>query len=415
MADGAAADRLPSANRGVRRSGSDEAALSWAVKSALRTWAGIDWLAGSVDLWDLLSECGWRGEHTTLDGLAAHLRAYGPKKKGTEADENGELVTGKRAPFVPADAVVTSIAQAAFRHLFEGTGLVLASEAGPGSFYAYKYLLTNVWGDVAGMIELGGELTQRKGGRPSLRFELTGNGCGLFEHRGDPSADHAQRWCALRAKLERVGTMLTRVDIAYDDFDGVRNLALARCMYEVGEFDYTFAGERHRPQYKAFDASKGGNTFYVGNSTSEKQLRVYEKGKQLGDEDSSWVRWELQMRSSTRKRITLDVLSDPMAYMRGAFQCLDFVASCMARLEVAGEVTKATAKSVLRHVKRQYGPTIFQLVRLAPSPEHLHQLITALAVDKVPRWAKTGRLTWADVPGLINGPDDDNEESSNEQ
>lgn len=414
MADGGGRSDLPSANRGVRRSGSDQAHLRAAMESPSRTWAGIDWLAGSVDLWDMLQEAGFLSEFADMHGLAVHLRAFGPKRKPeTEADENGELVTGKRAPFVAPDQVVAGIAQAAFQYLFAGTGLVLSAEAGPGSFYAYKYLLTNVFGDFAGSIELGGELTQRKGGRPSLRFELTGLGCGLFEHRGDASADHAQRWCALRAQLERVGPMLTRVDTAFDDFDGVRNLALARCMYEVGEFDYSFAGERKRPQYKAFEASKGGSTFYVGHSSSEKQLRVYEKGKQLGDEESTWVRWELQMRSSTRKRITLDVLSDPMAFMRGAFECLDFVAACMRRLEVTKEVTKATAKSVLRHVKRQYGATLGQVVKLAPSADDLLQLITALSVDKVPKWAKTGRLNWSDVPGLINRPDDE-EESGNE-
>lgn len=422
MADGGAPDRLPSPNRGVRRSGSDEAMLRRAVESASRVWAGLDWLAGSVDLWDLLGESGWRRQATSvsgeesdishMDGLAAHLRAFGPKRKAeTEADDNGELVTGKRAVFVPADAVVRSIAESAFRHLFEGTGLVLASEAGPGSFYAYKYLLTNVWGDVAGMIELGGELTQRKGGRPSLRFELTGLGCGMYEQRGEASADHAKRWCTLRAKLERIGPMLTRVDTAFDDFDGKRNLDLVRCMYEVGEFDYSFGGERKRPQYKQFSASNGGDTFYIGNSSSEKQLRVYEKGKQLGDQESPWVRWELQMRSSTRKRISLDVLSDPLSYMRGAFECLDFVSSCMARLAVTEEVTKATAKSVLRHAKRMYGATFNQIIRLAPTADDLLLLMTQLSVDKVPRWAKTGRLTWADVPGLIPSPDNEEESS----
>ena len=287
--------------------------LRRAVESPSRTWAGIDWVAGSVDLWDLLDESGWRRKTTSMtgdtvdigsmDGLATYLRAYGPKRKEeTQANEDGELVTGKRYVFVPADAIVQGLAQSAFTWLFEGTGLVLAAEAGPGTFYAYKYLLTNVWGDVAGMIELGGELTQRKGGRPSLRFELTGLGCAIFENRGEASTDHAQRWCALGAKLQRVAPMLTRIDTAFDDFDGKRNLDLARCMYAIGEFDYSFGGERKRPQAKGFDdyGSGKGSTFYVGNSSSEKQLRVYEKGKQLGDPDSNWVRWEMQMRSSTR-------------------------------------------------------------------------------------------------------------------
>lgn len=426
MADGGGPDRLPSANRGVRHSGSDEAVISWARESASRTWAGLDWLAGSVDLGDLLTECEWwstaedlEGESvqvSDLEGLTAHLSAYGPRPKGeTEADENGELVSGRRSTFVDPDQVVRSIAQAAFRYLFEGTGLVLAADAGPGSFYAYKFALLNVWGDMAGMIELGGCLTLRKGGRPSLRFELTGLGCAMYEQRMDPCADHAQQWLALRAKLERVHGLLTRIDVAFDDFDGKRNLALVRCMYEVGEFDYTFAGERKRPKYKEFRQSDGGDSFYIGHSSSEKQLRVYEKGKKHGDPDSKWTRWELQLRSSSRKRVALAVLEDPLAYMRGAFECLDFVSSCMARLEVQNEVSKATVKSVLRHARRMYGATLKQIRRLAPSDDDFRSLVEeVLTVDKVPRWAKTGRLTWADVTGIDQCPEPDESESDDE-
>ncbi len=397
---------LPLSNRGVNRSALSEAVLANVRESVQRTWAGIDWVAGSVDLWEFLQEAGWLGECTMLDGLAEHLRAYGPKKKIREADENGELITGERQVFVPPGDVERSIVKKAFAWLFEGCGLVLATDAGPSSFYAYRWVLTNVFGDHAGMIELGGELTQRKNGHPSLRFELTGLGCQLFELRGDMSADHAQRWCALRAKLERVDAQLSRVDIAYDDFDGQKGLELAKCMYDLGEFDYKFGGAMKRPQAKGFEdyGSNKGCTFYVGNSTSEKQLRVYEKGKQLGDPDSPWVRWELQLRGSTRKRMALDVLVKPMDYMRGAFACLDFVSSCMARLVVTKEATKATFKSVLRHVKRQYGPFMNYLRVVSDDPEMLQRVVEALGTDKVPKWARKGRLDREDALAFIQVP-----------
>ena len=426
MADGAAGERLPSSNRGVSRSGSEE--LARAAVAETRTWAGLDWLAGSVDLWELLQEADWvpRGDAgpssswdgdqvdlLSLDSLAGYLRRFGPKRKAKQCDDQGVLVVGERAAFAPPDAWCRSMVEAAFEYLFAGTGLQLAKDAAPGSFYAFRWALHDVWGEsVVGMLELGGELTQRKGGRPSLRFELTGQGCGIYEQRGDPDAGHAQRWLALRAKLARVDALLTRVDVAFDDFDGVRNLELARCMYDVGEFDYTFAGETKRPQFKAFTASQGGDTFYVGHSSSEKQLRVYQKGKQLGDQDSEWVRWELQLRSSSRKRVSLDVLEDPLPYMRGAFACLDFVSACVARLAVTKEVSKATAKSVLRHVRRQYGATLGQVVRFAPNADALLELINGLSVDKVPRWARNnGGLCWADLAGLVQCPTQPSEET----
>lgn len=379
---------LPLSNRGVRH------------------WCGIDWVAGSVDLFDLLREAGRGYSRADEDGIGALLAAVGPRPKPKDGDAvqaTGELSLGKATPFVAPDQVTRQVVEDVFGYLFGGSGLVLSVDAGPGKFYAYRYVLRNVWGQVAGMIEIGGCLTLRKGGRPSARFELTGLGCAIWEQRGDASPDHAERWWTLRAKLERVATMLSRVDVAYDDFMGERDLALARAMYEVGEFDYTFAGERKRPKARGFDdyGSGDGSTFYIGHSTSEKQLRVYEKGKQLGDKESLWVRWELQLRSSTRKRLKLVILTDPEAYMRGAFECLDFVSSCMQRLEVTKEATKATVKSVLRHARRMYGGTFKRLRLLAPDGESFLALMETLQNENVPRWARVGRPSWADVETLI--------------
>lgn len=400
---------LPLSNRGVGKSDRRETELARAVASERRTWAGIDWVAGSVDLFDLLEASGWDGaDDWKGPGISELLESFGPRarRKGDDADENGELVTARPNVYVPPPALVQEMAAEAFAFLFADTGLVLAKEARAGKFYAFRWMLTNVFDEPAGMIEMGGQLTLRKGGRPSLRFELTGLGSAIYESRGDASADHAQRWCAFAAKLQRVRAQLSRVDIAFDDFDGVRNLALARTMWEVGEFDYKFAGEMHRPKARSLDdhGSGEGSTFYVGHSSSEKQLRVYEKGKQLGDRESNWTRWELQMRSSTRRALALDVLRDPMAYMRGAFACLDWISSCMARLEVTREATKACVKSVMRHAKRMYGATLRHLHRLAPSDGEVLELLHFLGEERVPRWAKTGRIRWDDIAQILNSP-----------
>lgn len=411
--------RLPLSNRGVGKDWAGEQ-LERAKQPEPGTWCGIDWVAGSCDLLKLLDQHGWdevrtpgNWERGVLDDdtLAAVLSAYGPrpKPKGAEADadpDTGELVAGRNYVFVPPPPGVEAVARSVFAYLFAGTGLVLAKDATPGKFYAFRWMLRNVWDQPAGMIELGGCLTKRKGGRPSVRFELTGMGCAILEQRGDVSADHAERWCAFATQLRHVDALLSRVDVAFDDFSGQRAIAHAKAMYETGEFDYRFAGELHRPKAKGFDdyGSGDGSTFYVGHSSSEKQLRVYEKGKQLGDRESPWVRWEMQMRGSTRKRLALDVLRTPQDYMRGAYQCLDFVSSCMARLEVTKQATKACIKSVLRHAKRMYGATFNQLRLIAPDGQSWAELIETLSVDTVPRWAKTGRLTWADVLGLDEGP-----------
>lgn len=404
---------LPLSNRGVGRS--DKAQQAVVARAADRTWGGIDWVSGSVDLFMALDEAGWTSpmsgdalESCDHEVLSAHLASFGPKPKDPceHADADGVLEVDVAQPFQPPSSLVDQVARSVFDFLFAGTGLVLATDARPGKFYAFRYLIRNVWDEPAGMIEVGGSMTLRKGGRPSLRFELTGLGCAILEQRGDPSADHAQPWCALRAKLERVGTLLSRTDIAFDDLDGTRSLERAICMWQLGEFDYRFAGELHRPKARSISdhGSGEGSTFYVGHSSSAKQLRVYEKGKQLGDTESPWVRWELQMRGSTRKRLTLDVLTKPLDYMRGAYECLDFVSRCLARLEVTQQASKASIKSVLRHASRMYGATFRHLRAHAPNPESMLALLAFLEKESVPRWAKAGRFRWDDVSGLFEVP-----------
>jgi DNA relaxase NicK len=49
----------------------------------------------------------------------------------------------------------------------------------------------------------------------------------------------------------------------------------------------------------------------VGKRKNGKLLRVYEKGKQLGDESSPWVRWELELHNRDRV-IPWEVLLEPV-------------------------------------------------------------------------------------------------------
>jgi len=50
------------------------------------------------------------------------------------------------------------------------------------------------------------------------------------------------------------------------------------------------------------DAAPRGRTLYVGSRKSKAFLRCYEKGKQLGDADSKWVRVELVIRPEGEQR-----------------------------------------------------------------------------------------------------------------
>ena len=186
-----------------------------------------------------------------------------------------------------------------------------------------------------GLIEVGGLLEQRYNGyyqcyqlrlasgleSPMLGFlglslpndpmrgrcfiNLTGAACELLQ---------PAHWASLYSVCEDFEIKITRCDVAYDDRDGVHAVSEAKELYESGAF---VLGGRN-PSARYIDSYGGGNTFYVGRRESGKMLRVYEKGKQLGDKDSVWTRWELQLGCKDRV-IPYDILLTPLAFLRGAY------------------------------------------------------------------------------------------------
>ena len=56
---------------------------------------------------------------------------------------------------------------------------------------------------------------------------------------------------------------------------------------------------------------------YLRKTENGKLMRIYEKGKQLGDATSPWVRWELELHNKSRV-IPFDVLTAPGQYVAGA-------------------------------------------------------------------------------------------------
>lgn len=63
-----------------------------------------------------------------------------------------------------------------------------------------------------------------------------------------------------------------------------------------------------------------GRTLYIGSAQSSKYTRIYEKGLQLGDIESPWVRTEVQYRSKDFY-IDTDVLISPDKYFLASYPC----------------------------------------------------------------------------------------------
>ena len=282
----------------------------------------------------------------------------------------------------PVGSCATMVAQALADQFFPG--LFALGEQGRGRFYAWRFSLKDPSsGDHVGLIEFGGVNTIREDGARTARFELTGAGCRIYETSS--GSDHAQRWSLLASLLGCFDARITRIDIAADDFTGQYPVSWAVEQYNAGQFDK----RGQRPKARLIDdmGNRTGCTFYVGSRKSEQQLRVYEKGKQLGDADSPWVRYEVEFHNSNRRELPLEMLIDPAPYVVGAYPVLDFVSDIGQRLRIAAAEVLATCKRAVINFRRQYGPMVNAMLHAAGGDEAtLARLIQGTARSKLPAW-----------------------------
>jgi phage replication initiation protein len=142
-------------------------------------------------------------------------------------------------------------------------------------------------------------------------------------------------WSKFRDYLESLkNSRITRVDLAVDLLDGDYTVDDAKDWVLQGDFNNGGRPPRIDTQGDWL-TQVHGRTLYVGQSQNGKMMRAYEKGKQLGDLESDWVRFEVQFGSKDRI-IPFEILTDRDKFFAGAYPALKPV------LDVASEKIKTT-------------------------------------------------------------------------
>lgn len=158
-------------------------------------------------------------------------------------------------------------------------------------------------------------------------ISLSGRGCGLI--------DRNKAFEVLRL-LPAI--KITRLDIAVDFMEGQYTIDDFKEMYIEGEFSFNNVS----PKYQLIEGGhlenkrlipSLGRTLYVGKRENGKCFRAYEKGRQMGDPDSKWVRGEVEIRCKDRE-IPLYALQRPADYFAGAYPCLEKVINSAEVVEV---------------------------------------------------------------------------------
>jgi phage replication initiation protein len=229
----------------------------------------------------------------------------------------------------------------------------------------------------------------------TMMVDMSGQGCSLVND-----------WQAVYATLQDLDARLTRADTALDLMEGF-TVQQFDDLYFAGEFNcggripsrrYFEGGDSHN-QYAH------GRTLYLGKKANGKELCIYEKGKQLGNAESEWIRIEIRFGNRDRV-IPHDIVLDPTKYFAGGFIALEHLVESIAQKirtdqkDIAIEERTIVLKRLTHFLVAAYGKTLYQLA--AELDQDYKALYELLSVPGIPRRLEkstvAGGMTQSHVP-----------------
>lgn len=233
----------------------------------------------------------------------------------------------------------------ASRQLEKIFGFGITSNRGKGmNFYRDSWVL----GDDMGFVCFGGQ-------RSTMLITLTGQGC------LNAVAGWEKRLHDFLTKTA-IRPTISRIDLAHDDLAGAY-LSVDWAYQQWWDSGFSFKKGGRPPEIQKvgnWDRPSGkGRTLTIGQRSSSKFCRFYEKGKKEGDKSSLWCRCEIEFKN-TNTIIRPDVLLDPSSFFVGAYPCLAMFVTVEtpARMEVKARAQHITVDDCIAITKRQFGKHI---------------------------------------------------------
>jgi len=204
------------------------------------------------------------------------------------------------------------------------------------------------WFGYQSRVDLGGLGLASFGGKAqkgTAHVELNATGChGVSD------------WQYTASVLESLNAKITRLDLAHDDLHG-RTLSIERFVRWYHDGEFTANGRPPKVNFVDDFGTGKGRTLYVGSRTAGKLFRGYEKGKQLGDPASPWVRAEVEWRAQGR-HIPYDALIDTATYIAGAFPCLAYLSARQSKIKTHKTAAAITYNSMVSNTRQQSGKAL---------------------------------------------------------
>jgi phage replication initiation protein len=246
--------------------------------------------------------------------------------------------------------------------IFGGAAMFKVLRPTGRALYRYKNscVVLDREGTLVGRVAFGGNAG-------TVLFELSGEGCRWVDS-----------WLLVHRQLEILGARISRCDVALDDFEGV-SLDLRKLAADAAAGLFKAGGRPPKTRFLDDHGNLTGCTLYVGKK-GHKELCIYEKGRQLKDETSPWLRIEQRFYGKhvgddvvdgerARRGLPLDILLQPLRYFRGAHAYLADLCERVGLVDAANKlvVVKAkveeTANALVKWMREQVGPSINLLVQ----------------------------------------------------
>lgn len=233
-------------------------------------------------------------------------------------------------------------------------GTIALEDTGKG-WRGYTKCYTFAAGAIAAF---GGDINNH-----TIHFSLPGETCQLV-------AD----WNSLADYLDDSDCKITRCDIAHDDYEGeTLSIEWARNQYNTSGFKPA-RGISPKSRLVSDEGNGDGSTYYVGSRNSGKLCRVYEKGKQLGDKFSKWMRFEVEW-LSTHRELCSNMLRDPSSYLAGSYPCAKFIQSRIQTVQTIAYKAAAVLEKAKDHAHKQAGSFIAAMRQLGHSFDEICRMI----------------------------------------
>lgn len=261
---------------------------------------------------------------------------------------------------------------------------------GTGSKYSgYKHRVNLIYpGERGESVNLGLVAWGGESQRGTIHVSLNGTACARI-----------QDWELVQAFGERVEAVITRVDIAHDDFEGkILNIETARDWYYQNLFGMN--GRRPASQFIDDMGSGKGRTLDIGSRKNGKKCRIYEKGKQLGDPTSLWVRGEVEWHNKNRL-ITWDTATIPEKYLAGAYPCFAYLSKEQCRIKTLKEAASINYQGMVNWLHTAGGKALNVMLQVEGDP--------GTVMEKLRRDGAPKRLEpYVGLKEVMPGKDDEN-------